>query len=119
MQSDIRVVEIQTYKVPVCCRTPLKFGAVVVEELPIDYVRAVVENRRGARAEGWIDLFMATKDELQRLNQALCAPYAERGDALLGRADLRQPGGPRHPRRLWQGQRHRCLPGAWAGSHGA
>lgn len=118
--SDIRVVEIQTYKVPVRCRTPLKFGAVVVDELPIGMVRAVVENRQGTRAEGWgamflmdlwawpvsraahaaknqlmqdlldgyaaavagahdyahpLDLFMATKAELQRLNQALCAVH--------------------------------------------
>lgn len=117
MQSDIRVVEIQTYKTPVRCRTPLKFGAVVIEELPIGYVRAVVENRAGRRAEGWgamflmdlwawpvskashaaknrvmrglldayakcvadypdfahpIELFMETKEELRRLNHALC-----------------------------------------------
>lgn len=58
MQSDIHVIEIQTYKVPVRCRTPLKFGAVVVEELPIGYVRAVVENRSGARAEGWGAMFL-------------------------------------------------------------
>ncbi len=56
--SDIRVVEIQTYKTPVRCRTPLKFGAVVVEELPIGYARAVVENRRGQRAEGWGAMFL-------------------------------------------------------------
>lgn len=58
MQSDIRVVEIQTYKTPVRCRTPLKFGAVVVDELPIGYVRAVVENRAGRRAEGWGAIFL-------------------------------------------------------------
>lgn len=56
--SDIRVVEIQTYKTPVRCRTPLKFGAVVVEELPIATVRAVVENRQGACAEGWGAMFL-------------------------------------------------------------
>jgi L-alanine-DL-glutamate epimerase-like enolase superfamily enzyme len=56
--SDIRVVEIQTYKTPVRCRTPLKFGAVVVEELPIGYVRAVVETRQGTRAEGWGAMFL-------------------------------------------------------------
>lgn len=58
MNSDIRIVEIQTYKTPVRCRTPLKFGAVVVEELPIGYVRVVVENRTGDRAEGWGAMFL-------------------------------------------------------------
>lgn len=58
MNSDVRIVEIQTYKTPVRCRTPLKFGAVVVEELPIGYCRAVVENRNGSRAEGWGAMFL-------------------------------------------------------------
>jgi L-alanine-DL-glutamate epimerase-like enolase superfamily enzyme len=58
MKSDIRVIDIQTYKVPTRCRTPLKFGAVVVEELPIGYVRVVVENRAGATAEGWGAMFL-------------------------------------------------------------
>jgi L-alanine-DL-glutamate epimerase-like enolase superfamily enzyme len=62
MNSDIKVAEVQTYKVPTRCRTPLKFGAVVVEELPIGYVRVVVENRAasgaGARAEGWGAIFL-------------------------------------------------------------
>ena len=57
-QSDIKIVEIQTYKTPVRCRTPLKFGAVVVEELPIGYARVVVENRAGHRAEGWGTMFL-------------------------------------------------------------
>ena len=48
MNSDIKIVEIQTYKTPVRCRTPLKFGAVVVEELPIGYARVVAENRNPA-----------------------------------------------------------------------
>lgn len=58
MNSDIKVVDIQTYKVPVRCRTPLKFGAVVVDELPIGYARVTVENRVGARAEGWGAMFL-------------------------------------------------------------
>jgi L-alanine-DL-glutamate epimerase-like enolase superfamily enzyme len=56
--SDIRVIEAQTFTTPVRCRTPLKFGAVVVEELPIGYARVVVENRLGARAEGWGAMFL-------------------------------------------------------------
>ncbi len=58
MHSDIRVVDIQTYKVPTRCRTPLKFGAVVVEELPIGYACVTVENRAGARAQGWGAMFL-------------------------------------------------------------
>ena len=58
MNSDIKIVEIQTYKTPVRCRTPLKFGAVVVEELPIGYARVVAENRAGNRAEGWGAMFL-------------------------------------------------------------
>ena len=58
MNSDIRIVEVQTYQVPTRCRTPLKFGAVVVEEVPIGYARVVVENRTGAIAEGWGAMFL-------------------------------------------------------------
>ena len=58
MNSDIRIVGIQTYKKPVRCRTPLKFGAVVVEELPIGYARVLVENRLGQTAEGWGAMFL-------------------------------------------------------------
>ena len=58
MDSDIRVIDIQTYKTPVRCRTPLKFGAVVVDELPIGYARATVENRAGQVATGWGAMFL-------------------------------------------------------------
>ncbi len=58
MDSDIRIVEVQTYKVPTRCRTPLKFGSVVVDEVPIGYARVVAENRAGAVAEGWGAMFL-------------------------------------------------------------
>ena len=58
MLSDIRIVDIRTYKVPTRCRTPLKFGAVVVEELPIGYAHVTVENRAGDRADGWGAMFL-------------------------------------------------------------
>ncbi|MBI1299740.1 hypothetical protein GC175_32850 [bacterium] len=58
MQSDIRVVEVETHKVVTRCRTPLKFGAVVVDELPIGYARVTVENRSGRRAVGWGAMFL-------------------------------------------------------------
>lgn len=117
MQSDIRVRSVETFKVMTRCRTPLKFGAVVVDELPIGYARVTAENRRGQVATGWgamflmdlwawpvsqalheaknqvmrdlldayagvigsynefshpLEIFMATKDDLQRMNQCLC-----------------------------------------------
>ncbi|OUC05098.1 hypothetical protein RY27_29340 [Litorilinea aerophila] len=40
------------------CRTPLKFGAVVVDELPIAYARVTAENRRGQVATGWGAMFL-------------------------------------------------------------
>jgi L-alanine-DL-glutamate epimerase-like enolase superfamily enzyme len=58
MQSDVKIVDVQTYKVMTRCRTPLKFGAVVVDELPIGYARVTVENRLGARATGWGAMFL-------------------------------------------------------------
>jgi len=56
--SDIRVREIQTYTVPTTCRTPLKFGAVVVDHAPIGYAKATVENRRGEVGIGWGAMFL-------------------------------------------------------------
>jgi len=53
MQTDIRVISIETFRAVAPCRTPLKFGAVVVKELPLGYARATVENRAGRRATGW------------------------------------------------------------------
>jgi len=58
MQTDIKVLEVETFKVPTVCRTPLKFGAVVVDALPIGYARATVENRAGRRAAGWGAMFV-------------------------------------------------------------
>ncbi len=58
MKSDIRVRNIDLFKVRVRCRTPLKFGAVVVEELPIGYARATVENQAGQVADGWGAMFL-------------------------------------------------------------
>lgn len=58
MQSDIRVRSVETFKVMTRCRTPLKFGAVVVDELPIGYTRVTVENRRGQVATGWGAMFL-------------------------------------------------------------
>lgn len=58
MQSDIRVRSVETFKVMTRCRTPLKFGAVIIDELPIGYARVTVENRRGQAATGWGAMFL-------------------------------------------------------------
>ncbi len=53
MRTDVRVTEADTYTLDVCARTPLKFGAVVVERLPLALARVEVENRAGDVEEGW------------------------------------------------------------------
>ena len=58
MKSDIRVKAVEVFKVDTVCRTPLKFGAVVVDALPIGYARATVENREGRSATGWGAMFL-------------------------------------------------------------
>lgn len=39
MNSDILIREVATFLVGTRCRTPLKFGAVVVDELSISYAQ--------------------------------------------------------------------------------
>ncbi|HUT76202.1 MAG TPA: enolase C-terminal domain-like protein [Polyangia bacterium] len=58
MKSDITVHNVELFKVRARCRTPLSFGAVIVEELPIVYARATVENRAGQLADGWGAMFL-------------------------------------------------------------
>jgi len=58
MQSDIRVREVETFRVPTVCRTPLKFGAVVVEKSPLAYARVTAENRAGKVGVGWGAMFV-------------------------------------------------------------
>jgi len=58
MKSDMTVHNVELFKVRARCRTPLSFGAVVVEELPIAYARATVENRAGNVADGWGAMFL-------------------------------------------------------------
>ncbi len=85
--SDIKVHEVQTFLVPAVCRTPLSFGAVVVEELPIGYAKATVENRAGKVATGWGAMFLmdlwawpssrATHEQKNRLMCSLLGAYAD------------------------------------------
>ena len=57
-ESDIRILEMEPYYSHEEARTPLKFGAVVVERTPYVHVRARVENRRGQVAQGWGAIFV-------------------------------------------------------------
>jgi L-alanine-DL-glutamate epimerase-like enolase superfamily enzyme len=58
MDTDIRILEVETFVVPTPCRTPLKFGAVVVETTPIGYARVTAENRAGGVGTGWGAMFL-------------------------------------------------------------
>jgi L-alanine-DL-glutamate epimerase-like enolase superfamily enzyme len=53
MQSDIRILEVQPYFSLERAREPLKFGAVVLEEVLYVHVRVRAENRAGKIADGW------------------------------------------------------------------
>ena len=57
-ETDIRIREVETFEVPVACRTPLKFGAVVVEKTVIGYARVTAENRSGDVGTGWGAMFV-------------------------------------------------------------
>jgi L-alanine-DL-glutamate epimerase-like enolase superfamily enzyme len=59
METDIRIVSIDTYFTREAARVPLKFGGVVMDEAYLAYVRATVENRAGGRSEGWGSIFMS------------------------------------------------------------
>jgi L-alanine-DL-glutamate epimerase-like enolase superfamily enzyme len=58
MLSDIRIKELHTHYTFEVARTPLKFGAVVVEGVDFCRVEAVVENGRGQVATGWGGIFL-------------------------------------------------------------
>jgi L-alanine-DL-glutamate epimerase-like enolase superfamily enzyme len=58
MLSDIRIKNLQPYYTPEVARTPLKFGAVVVESLEFCRIKATVENERGDVGEGWGGIFL-------------------------------------------------------------
>lgn len=58
MLSDIKVKELACFLTSEVARTPLKFGAVVVETVDLLKVRATVETRSGKIAEGWGAIFL-------------------------------------------------------------
>jgi len=58
MRSDIKILDVTPYFSEETCRTPLKFGNVVVEQIPYCQVKVTVENRAGEVAEGWGGIFL-------------------------------------------------------------
>ncbi|UCC67065.1 MAG: hypothetical protein JSV79_07905 [Armatimonadota bacterium] len=59
MESDVRVIETRPYFIPTKARTPLKFGAVVMDSVEYAQVRVAVETRGGKRGAGWGGMFLA------------------------------------------------------------
>ncbi len=96
--TDIRVREVVTYRVPARFRTPLKFGAVTVEDIPIGYAKATVENRRGEVGVGWGAMFLmdlwawpaarAPREATTQVMRDLFDAYAA---LAQGRADFAHP----------------------------
>ena len=87
MRSDIRIMSVETFQVQAVCRTPLKFGAVVVERSPIGYAKVTAQNREGAVGVGWGAMFVmdlwawpvskAPHEARQRAMSDLLAAYAK------------------------------------------
>lgn len=58
LQSDIKIMEVEPHFIETKCRTPLKFGSVVVEELAYCQTRVRVCNGKGEVADGWGGIFL-------------------------------------------------------------
>lgn len=98
MKSDIQIVAVETYCVMTRCRTPLKFGAVVVDELPIGYARVTVENRAGDRGTGWGAIFLmdlwawpVSQAAHTAKNEVMRALFSAYGRLLLDYGDYGHP----------------------------
>ncbi len=59
MNSDVLVKEVEIQFLPQKARFPLKFGAVVMDEVTLCKARVVVETRDGKIGEGWGAMFLA------------------------------------------------------------
>lgn len=59
LDSDVRVLEAEAYFRQERAREPLKFGAVIMDEITLCHVRVRVENRRGRVADGWGAIFLS------------------------------------------------------------
>ena len=76
--TDVRVVSVKLFLIPVEARVPIKFGPEVLTEVTCARVRLIVENSRGQSAIGWgetpLNVQWVWPSELG---------YAERHDALV------------------------------------
>ncbi len=97
-KSDIRIIDVATYQVNATCRTPLKFGAVVVDEVPIGYARVTVENRMGKSASGWGAMFLMdlwvwpiSKAPHEAKNAVMCELFDAYGRWLKGFQEFAHP----------------------------
>ena len=88
-KSDIKIKNVETFKVHTVCRTPLKFGAVVVDEVPIGYAKVMVENREGKSAAGWGAMFLmdlwawpVSKASHEAKNNVMCELFDAYGKLL-------------------------------------
>jgi hypothetical protein len=58
MNTDIRILEAETFITREKAREPLKFGHVIVEDCLYCHARVKVENGRQEVAEGWGSIFL-------------------------------------------------------------
>jgi len=98
MNSDIRILQVETFTVDTICRTPLKFGAVVVEQLPTGYARITVENAAGQVAAGWGAMFLmdlwawpVSQASHEVKNQVMCDLFDAYGKLLSGFQNYAHP----------------------------
>lgn len=77
LDSDVRVVRVELYFLPVHTRVPLKFGSETLTSVSCARVAVTVENKSGKRAVGWGETPLSVQwvwpSDL---------PYAERFDAM-------------------------------------
>ena len=59
MKSDIKIVSVEPQFSDEICRTPLKFGNVIMDAVTYCQVKVTVENRTGKQADGWGGIFLA------------------------------------------------------------
>ena len=88
-KSDVKIRSVETFRVHTVCRTPLKFGAVVVDEVPIGYAKVTVENRAGKVATGWGAMFLmdlwawpVSKAPHEAKNRVMCEIFDAYGKLL-------------------------------------
>jgi len=102
MNSDVVVREIEVLFEPQTARFPLKFGAVVMDQVTLCRVRVVVETADGRSGEGWGAMFLAdfwawpTPDIAHELKEDVMKRTVEGYAALV-----EQFGRPAHPVELF------------------